>query len=65
MEPQSLVQWTRDYKVPVQVVPAIEDALEKAFNMLDDRSMVLVTGSLFIAAAARDTWYNQLKKVGR
>jgi dihydrofolate synthase/folylpolyglutamate synthase len=58
--PEGLAEWASKYEVPVQIVPAVEDALEQALHLVDGHSMVLVTGSLFVAAGARDTWYNHL-----
>ncbi len=58
--PERLAQSAGTYQVPVDIVPAVENALERALSLVDDQSLVLVTGSLFVAAGARDTWYNHL-----
>ncbi len=39
-------------------VDNIEDALREAIRVADGEALVLVTGSIFVAAGARDTWYN-------
>jgi folylpolyglutamate synthase/dihydropteroate synthase len=43
------------------VVEQVEDALEEALNTTDQDTIVLATGSIFVAAAVRDTWYNHRK----
>jgi len=40
-------------------IPAVEDALEKALALAGEDRLVLVTGSIFIAAGARHSWYNR------
>jgi dihydrofolate synthase/folylpolyglutamate synthase len=58
IDPEHLTGWAEKFDVPVHTVPAVENALELALRLVDEHSMVLVTGSLFVAAGARDTWYN-------
>jgi dihydrofolate synthase/folylpolyglutamate synthase len=58
-DPQQLVEQAARFSTPVSVVPAIEDALVAGLQLLDENSLLLVTGSIFIAAGARETWYNQ------
>ncbi len=41
------------------VIPEVEDALEEALRLAGDDRLVLVTGSIFIAAGARHSWYNR------
>lgn len=55
---QLLVEQAARYNRPVSIVPAIEDALVAGLRLLDQHSLLLVTGSIFIAAGARETWYN-------
>lgn len=59
LEPEQLVELAHRYGRPAKVVAAIEDALEEAVQVADGEAMVLVTGSLFVAAGARDTWYKR------
>jgi dihydrofolate synthase/folylpolyglutamate synthase len=61
IEPLELAEHVGNYEGPVHVVPAIEDALERGLSLVDKDEIVLVTGSLFTVAGARDTWYNHLK----
>jgi dihydrofolate synthase/folylpolyglutamate synthase len=59
MEPERLVELAHHFGRPARVVQAVEDALEEALRLANGSAMVLVTGSLFVAAGARDTWYNR------
>ena len=59
MEPENLVECARRFGKPVKVVPTVEDALEEALRLAGREDMVLVTGSIFVAAGARITWYNR------
>jgi dihydrofolate synthase/folylpolyglutamate synthase len=59
MEPERLVELAHRYGRPAKIVPAVEDAVEEAIRMADGEAMVLAAGSLFIAAATRDTWYDR------
>lgn len=56
VEPSALVQLANQFGFPVEQAPTMEEALRKALDALDDQSVLLCTGSLFIAAAARDVW---------
>jgi dihydrofolate synthase/folylpolyglutamate synthase len=57
-EPEQLAQEAARHNQQVTIVPAIEDALVEGLRRLDEHSLLLVTGSIFIAAGARETWYN-------
>jgi dihydrofolate synthase/folylpolyglutamate synthase len=57
-DPQQLVAEAARHNHQVSIVPAVEDALVEGLRRLDADSLLLVTGSIFIAAAARETWYN-------
>jgi dihydrofolate synthase/folylpolyglutamate synthase len=57
-DPQQLVEEAARHNHQVSIVPAIEDALLVGLRLLDENSLLLVTGSIFIAAGARETWYN-------
>jgi dihydrofolate synthase / folylpolyglutamate synthase len=57
-DPALLEEQAARHNHQVSAVPAIEDALAAGLQLLDDHSLLLVTGSIFIAAGARETWYN-------
>ena len=58
IEPEALIELVGKYGKPAVVVPAVEDALDEGLRMAGDEKLVLITGSIFIAAGARHSWYN-------
>lgn len=61
IEPEKLLDLVRSYGKPAQMIPTVEDALEEALRLAGDEHLILVTGSIFIAAGARYCWYNRVK----
>ncbi len=59
IEPAALIEMVASYGKPAWVVNAVEDALEEALKIAEDQKLILVTGSIFIAAGARHSWYNR------
>lgn len=59
LEPDALVEIVHRFGRPVRVIPEVEDAVDAALKMVNENGLVLVTGSIFIAAGARHTWYNR------
>jgi len=62
MEPEKLKELVQNFGKPVKVVEAVESALEEAIQIAGKNAIVLVTGSIFVAAGARHTWYNRNNK---
>jgi dihydrofolate synthase/folylpolyglutamate synthase len=60
MQPEQLVELAHRFGKPAKVEEAVEDALEEAIRLAGEDEMVLATGSIFVAAGARHTWYNHL-----
>jgi dihydrofolate synthase/folylpolyglutamate synthase len=58
METERLVELAHRFGRPVKVVAAVENALMEAVRLAENGAMVLVTGSIFVAAGARHTWYS-------
>ena len=56
MEVEYLVEITNKLNKPVRSVPDVADALEVAIKLTDNNALALATGSLFIAAGAREAW---------
>jgi dihydrofolate synthase/folylpolyglutamate synthase len=56
IDPEKLEEIARTYGLPVEIVPDVPEALEEALQALTDDTLVLVTGSIFIAAGAREAW---------
>jgi dihydrofolate synthase/folylpolyglutamate synthase len=57
IEPETLVELAHQFARPAAIVSDVAEALEEALRIADDHSIVLVAGSLFVAAGARETWY--------
>ena len=58
MAPEDLAETAGVIGVPVESFETVEEALEKALELAGSEGLILATGSLFLAAAVRDTWYN-------
>ncbi len=58
MDPEGLMELAHRYGKPATITAAVEDALAEAMRLAGKEALVLVTGSLFVAAGARQTWYN-------
>ncbi|NJD58391.1 MAG: hypothetical protein FIA98_03210, partial [Anaerolineae bacterium] len=56
IEPEKLVGMAMTYGHVVELVENIPQAVEKALELVDDDSLVLVTGSIFVVAEARKYW---------
>jgi len=63
LEPEHIVELAHRYGHPAKVVEEVEDALVEALRLAEGDAMVLVAGSVFVAAGARQTWYNHLTSI--
>lgn len=61
IDAQEIVQLAHRFGRSAQAIVPFEDAMTAALDEAGQESVVLVTGSIFIAAAARDT-YSALKR---
>ena len=59
MEPERLEKLAHRYGRPAKVIEKVEDALEEAIQVADGEALVLATGSIFVAAGVRHTWYQR------
>ncbi len=55
-DPETLVALAHQFGRPARAFPTMEEALRAAFAYAGGEAVVLVTGSLFAAAAARSVW---------
>jgi dihydrofolate synthase/folylpolyglutamate synthase len=62
MDPELLLELAHRFGRPAKVVEKVEDAVAEALRIAGNGALVLVAGSLFIAAGARWTWFNGLEK---
>ena len=58
IEPDKLLELGAAYGLPAQVALTVEEALSEALEQAGNDSLVLATGSLFVAAGVRHSWYN-------
>ncbi len=60
--PETLKDLAAQYACPVTIVEELEDALDKTVHLAQGRALVLVTGSIFVAAGCRESWYKRVDK---
>jgi dihydrofolate synthase/folylpolyglutamate synthase len=58
-DPETLVQMAHKYGKSAQVIMPLEAALSEAIQLAGDTSLILVTGSIFVAAGAAQAWQAQ------
>lgn len=56
MDPERIQELARRYARPAIIIEEVQDAVREAIRQAKGEALVLVTGSLFIAAGARETW---------
>jgi dihydrofolate synthase/folylpolyglutamate synthase len=56
MQPEKLVALAEEYHCPAQIIPDVADGFEAALHLAGEEALVLVTGSIFVAAGARIAW---------
>lgn len=61
-EAEHLADMAKEFNRPVYSMPKIEDAFSLGLSLAGQNKALLVTGSVFIAAAARDIWFSGLHK---
>ena len=65
MDPEELVDLAHRFGRPAKLVDTVEEALDEAVRLADGEALVLVAGSLFVAAGARETWLNSHPAAGK
>ena len=56
LEPEAIVAKAQQHGSQAQAIPLLEDALAEALRRAEPDTVVLVTGSVFVVAAARQVW---------
>jgi dihydrofolate synthase / folylpolyglutamate synthase len=64
MDTDLIVEMAHQFGKPAKVVDEVGTALVEAQKIAGDEMMVLVTGSIFVAAVAREAWFNQTNSIG-
>lgn len=60
LEPECLVELAKVFDRPVKIVSDVAQAFEEAVRLAGGEQVVLVAGSLFVAAGAREAWQARL-----
>jgi dihydrofolate synthase/folylpolyglutamate synthase len=60
IEPEAIVEIAGQYGKPARIVPDVADALLEAIHLVNEDQLVLATGSIFIAAGAREAWFARM-----
>lgn len=63
-EPEKLVEMAHQFGRPAVITESVEEALEEALRLAEKEAVVLVAGSIFVAAGVRDAWYERLQILG-
>jgi dihydrofolate synthase/folylpolyglutamate synthase len=58
----SLMEYFKPFDCPVKAVIPIGQALKEAVNLAGEDAVVLVSGSIFVAATARIAWFENFNK---
>lgn len=61
MDAKRLMEYTQSYGVPVKICNPVGEALLEAQKIGENQAVVLVTGSIFVAATARIAWFESLE----
>lgn len=56
MDPELIATVAQDFKKPVVIYDDVGGATHDALEMLNDEEVLLITGSVFIAAGGREAW---------
>jgi dihydrofolate synthase/folylpolyglutamate synthase len=57
MDSAQLAASAEEYSCTTESIPVVRDALERAVQLAGEKQLVLVTGSIFVAASARIAWF--------
>ena len=57
MDPDELAGKADGYECTIEVIPKVGDALKKGLSLAGEKDLLVVTGSIFVAASARIAWF--------
>jgi dihydrofolate synthase/folylpolyglutamate synthase len=64
IESEKLVEMAHQFGRPAVPTETVEAALEEALRLAEKEAVVLVAGSIFVAAGIRDAWFERLHILG-
>ena len=59
MNAEDLEKWAREYPCSTEAIPNVQNALSRAIQLAGNEKVVLVAGSIFVAASARIAWFSE------
>lgn len=59
MDPAALASMANGVGVPIEIIPDVGDALEMAMAEAPEGDVIMVTGSIFVAATGRIAWFER------
>jgi dihydrofolate synthase/folylpolyglutamate synthase len=62
MDAEALMDRAGGYECSREAIPNVGEALIRALDLAGDNKLVVVTGSIFVAASARIAWFDDLSK---
>ena len=60
MDPQELVNEAGNFSGGKEAIPVVRDALCREVQLANENTLILVTGSIFVAASARIAWFEEI-----
>lgn len=57
MDPEDLARKASDYGCNIEVIPSVGDALKRGRILAGEKGLLVVAGSIFVAASARIAWF--------
>lgn len=59
MDAEDLEKRAREYPISTEAIPNVQNALSRAIQLAGNEKVVLVAGSIFVAASARIAWFSE------
>lgn len=59
MDAEDLEKRAREYPISAEAIPNVQNALYRAIQLAGNEKVVLVAGSIFVAASARIAWFSE------
>ena len=63
IEPEKLVEIAHQFGKPAKAIPDFQEALGEALRLAGGEGVILITGSIFIAACGREAWFERSRSM--
>ena len=57
MDPDELAGRAGKYKCRIESIPDVGEALKRGLSLVEEKNLLVVTGSIFVAASGRIAWF--------